>query len=147
MSRGAVMSLLRGDDQLKAAGALAGIDLVVVAEYDADQKPSDGAFIVVCWRITDYATEIQDNGPAHFELWAHVPVAKSTDFGRIDAMLDRCDAIFKAVNEDGTPVDGGDGRQLEQVGFAGRGVDITDEGYQTICKSAAYFAIGSKTAQ
>lgn len=145
MSRGAVFSLLRDDDQLAALG---GAGFVVVAEYDADQRPTDAAgFIVVCWRTTDYAAEIQDNSAQHFELWAHWPLAKSTDFGRLDALLDRCDDIFKAVNEDGTPIDGGDGRQLEQVGFAGRGIDITDEGYQTICKSAAYFAIGSKIAQ
>lgn len=144
MSRGAVFSLLRADDQLAALG---GPGFTIVAEYDADQRPNDaGGFLVICWRTTDYATEIQDNSAQHFELWAHWPIANSTDFGRLDALLDRCDDIFKAVNEAGTPVNGGDGRQLEYVGFAGRGIDITDESYETISKSAAYFAIGSKTA-
>lgn len=141
MSRGAVFSLLQDDEQLKALG---GTGFTVLAEYDADQRPAGAkAFIVVCWRTVDYSAEIQDNGPKHFELWVHIPLVVSTDFGRLDTLLDRCDAIFKAVNEAGVPVDGGDGRHLEQVGFAGRGIDFTDEGYETICKSAAYFAVSS----
>jgi hypothetical protein len=58
-------------------------------------------------------------------------------------MFDRCDEIFKTVVE-GAPIAGGDGWQLEQVGFAGRGPDITDQDYMTICKSASYFALASK---
>lgn len=139
--RAAVLSMLRDDDELRTVG---GTGFVVVPEYEADQRPNDaGAFLVICWRTTDFAPEIQDNGPQHFELWAHIPLVVSTDFGRLDALLDRCDAIFKAVNEAGAPVDGGDGSKLEQVGFAGRGIDFTDEGYETICKSAAYFAVSS----
>lgn len=146
MSRGAVLSLLRNDSQLAALG---GTGFVVVPEYSTDQRPNDaGAYIVICWRTVDFAAEVQSNGAEHFELWAHIPMATpggSTDFGRIDALFDRCDDIFAAV-EDGAPVDGGDGRALCYVGFEGRGIDITDEGPQTICKSAAYFALSSKVS-
>lgn len=142
MARDAVLTLLRNDATLTALG---GTGFVVVPEYSGDQRPNDsGAYIVACWRATDFAAEIQDNGPDHFELWCHLPVAVSTDFNRLIALIDRCDAIFHAV-EDGAPVVGGDGRQLELVGFEGRGIDVTDSGYQTICKSAAYYAISSKT--
>jgi hypothetical protein len=143
MSRGAVMSLLRGDAQLAELG---GTGFIVVPEYEADQRPNGaGAFLVVCWRTVDFVQAIQDNGPKYFDVYAHIPVAVSTDFGRLDALLDRCDDIFRAV-EDGPPVDGGDGWQLEQVGFAGRGIDVDDEGYETITKPANYYALSSKTS-
>jgi hypothetical protein len=141
MARAAVLALLRGDATLATLG---GTGFVVVPEYEGDQRPNDaGAFIVVCWRTVDFAPEIQDNGPKYFDLWAHIPSVVSTDFNDLDKLLDRCDEIFHAV-EDGAPVVGGDGQQLEQVGFAGRGIDIDDEGYQSICKSASYFALSSK---
>jgi hypothetical protein len=140
MSRAAVLSLLRNDTALAALG---GAGFVVVPEYAADQRPNDAAaFVVVCWRTTDFETSIQSNAARHFDLYVHIPVVVSTDFGRLDSILDRCDELFKAV-QDGAPVVGGDGWQLEQVGFQGRGIDIDDEGYQTICKSASYFALAS----
>lgn len=144
MSRGAVLSLLRNDTQLATIDKSGPV--VVVPEYSYDQAPSlTGPFIVICWRTTEFVEEIQDNGPDHFELWVHLPVKVSTDFGRIIAIIDRCDDIFRAVEDDG-PIDGGDGRQLDYVGFEGRGIDFTDEGPQTICKPASYFALSSKTA-
>lgn len=143
--RAAVLSLLRGDDELRALG---GDGFVVVPEYEADQRPNDvpGAFLVICWRTTDFAVEIQDNGPQHFDVYAHIPKVVSTDFSDLDRLLDRCDEIFRAVN-DGDPVAGGDGQQLELVGFQGRGIDIDDEAYESISKSASYFALGSKASQ
>lgn len=140
--RDAVLTLLRGDDQLTTLG---GDQFVVVPEYESDQRPGDGPYIVVCWRAVDFTRAIQDNGPKHFDLWFHIPVDVSTVFSRIDALIDRCDTIFRAI-EDGDPLVGADGWQLEQVGFAGRGIDVTDEGYETICKSASYYALGSKTS-
>lgn len=141
MSRAAVLSLLRADGQLAALG---GTGFSIVSEYASDQIPSQkGPYIVICWRTTDFTKEIQDNGPRHFELWVHIPVSVSTDFGRIDAILDRCDEIFRSV-EEGDPVAAGDGWQLEQIGFEGRGIDITDDGYETICRSASYYAMSSK---
>jgi hypothetical protein len=147
MPRATVLALLRNDTELAALEP----GLVIVPQYSFDQRPNgndirppgNGPFIVICWRTTDFAVEIQSNGPKHFDLYVHMPVKTSTDYGRIDAMIDRCDEIFGAV-EDNDPVLGSDHWQLEIVGFQGRGPDITDQGYETICREASYYALGSK---
>jgi hypothetical protein len=138
MARAAVLELLRGDATLATLG---GTGFVVEAEFSYDQRPNDlGAFIVICWRHTDFDEDIQANAERHFDLYVHIPVAVSTDFGRIDAILDRVDTLFAAV-EDNDPVAGGDGQQLDYVGFEGRSMDMTDDGYQTICRQASYMAL------
>lgn len=138
MARGAVLDLLRNDAPLATLG---GTGFVVVAEFSYDQRPNDlGAFIVICWRHTDFDDSIQSNAEQHFDLYVHIPVSVSTDYGRIDDILDRVDVIFAAV-EDNDAVVGGDGRQLDCVGFEGRSMDMTDEGYETICRQASYLAL------
>lgn len=144
MARAAVLDMLRGDSQLVALGTDWGIPLVIVPNHEADQKPSDGMFIVVCWRHTDFDEDVQDNAGQHLEMYFHVPIAKSTDFGRIDSMNDRVDELFAAV--EGNPVTGADGRRLNFVMFEGRGPDLTDPDYQTICRQAAYMALSDKVS-
>lgn len=141
MARAAILDLLRGDTQLATLG---GTGFVVEAQFSYDQRPNDaGAFIVICWRHTDFDEDVQENAEQHFDLYVHIPVTVSTDFGRIDVILDRVDEIFKAV-EDNPPMVGGDGQQLNYVGFEGRSMDMTDEGYQTICRQASYLALSCK---
>lgn len=138
MARAAVLSLLRGDTELATLG---GTGFVVQAGFSYDQRPNDaGAFIVIMWRHTDFDDGVQSNAERHFDLYVHIPVKVSTDFGRIDNILDQVDKIFAAV-QDGPPVVGGDGVQLDYVGFEGRGMDMTDDGYQTICRQASYMAL------
>lgn len=137
MARAAVLDLLAGDATLATLG---GTGFVVVPNFAADQRPNDrGAFIVICWRTTDFETAVQANAAQHFELYVHLPIKVSTDFVLIGDILDRCDEIFAAVED--TPVVGEDGWQLDYVGFEGRGPDFKDEGYETICKQAAYYAL------
>lgn len=139
MSRAAVLELLRGDTELATLG---GTGFVVEAGFSYDQRPNDlGAFIVIMWRHTDFEDDIQANAEQHFDLYVHIPVKVSTDYGRIDAVLDRVDAMFTGVAAADPPVVGGDGRQLDFVGFEGRSMDMTDEGYQTICRYASYMAL------
>lgn len=143
MARAAVLDLLRGDSALATLGAPG---FVVEAQFSYDQRPNDrGAFIVIVWRHTDFDEDIQSNGEQHFDVYVHIPVSVSTDFGRINAILNRVDAIFRAV-PDNDPVVGGDGEQLDFVGFAGRSMDMTDEGYETICRYASYMALSSVNA-
>ena len=145
MARAAVLDLLRNDTELAALGSPAGWPaLVIVPNFEADQRPSDGAFIVVCWRHTDFEESIQENAERHLELYFHVPTALSTDYGRIDNMIDRVDAIFAAVEDSPAGVVGGDGYRLNYMGFEGRGPDVTDPKYMTICRQAAYMALSCK---
>ncbi|MDP7703181.1 hypothetical protein [Mycobacterium sp. TY815] len=141
MARDAVWTLLNADARLAELG---GAGFMVIEQYATDQRPDAAAFIVICWRHTDFSEEIQANAERHFELYVHIPVKVSTDFVRIENMIDRCDELFKAVEDSTDPVVGEDGWQLDYVGFEGRGLDFEDEGYQTICKSASYMALASK---
>lgn len=143
MARAAVLAMLRGDTDLATLG---GPGFVAVADFSYQQRPNDrGAFIVIIWRHTDFEDSIQANAERHFDLYVHIPKSVSTDFGRIDKILDRVDVIFKGV-EDGAPVVGGDGQQLNYVGFEGRGMDMTDDGYETICRQASYMALSCTTS-
>lgn len=145
MARDGVMSLLRDDTELAALGTSSGWPaLVIVPNFEADQRPSDGAFIVVCWRHTDFDEDVQENAERHLELYFHIPIVKSTDFVRIDNMIDRVDAIFAAVENSPAGVVGADGWRLNYIGLEGRGPDLTDPDYQTICKQAAYMALACK---
>lgn len=145
MARDAVLSLLRNDTQLAELGTDTGWpDLVIVANFADDQRPSDGAFIVVCWRHTDFEDAVQENAGRHIEIYFHVPAARSTDFGRIDNMIDRVDELFSTVEDSPAGVVGADGWRLNYVGLEGRGPDVTDQGYQTICRQAAYMALSCK---
>lgn len=141
MARDAVWTLLNNDAQLAALG---GDGFKAIAQYSEDQRPEAAAFIVICWRHTDFNEDIQANAERHFDLYVHIPVKVSTDFVRIENMIDRCDELFKAVEDSTDPVVGEDGWQLDYVGFEGRGLDFEDEGYQTICKPASYMALASK---
>jgi hypothetical protein len=144
MARAAVLELLRGDSRLAELG---GEGFVVVAQFSYDQLPNDkGAFIVIVWRHTDFDDDIQENAEHHFDVYFHIPRKVSTDFVRIDDMNDRVDELFKAVEDAPAPIVGADGRQLHYVGFEGRGQDMTDDGYQTICRQASYMALSSKAA-
>lgn len=143
MARDAVLSLLRNDTELAALG---GTGFVVVPNFEADQRPNDqGAFLVICWRHTDFDDDMQENTERHFELYFHLPKLVSTDYVRIDKMIDRVDEIFAGVADTPAGVVGADGWRLNYIGFEGRGPDVTDPGYQTICRQAAYMALSCKT--
>lgn len=148
MARDAVWKLLSADTAL---AALAGNGFVVLPQYEAEQRPDAEGFIVICWRHVDFDEDVQENAERHFDIYAHSPISVSAtgnrgsnDFGRLDNMLDRCDEIFKAVADATDPVVGDDGWQLNFVVFEGRGMDITDEDYQTISKQASYAALACK---
>lgn len=141
MCQDAVLALLRGDQRLKDLG---GAGFVVEPEFSFEQRPNgSGAFIVICWRTTDFEPDIQANAAQYFDLYVHMPVKVSTRFAPINQIIDRCDELFRGV-EDSDPVVGDDGWQLEYVGFQGRGFQMKDETYETICRPASYFALGSR---
>lgn len=136
MARDAIYSLLKNDTQLAALG---GDGFTVVANFTADQRPNDtGAFLVLRWGTTDYASEVQTSGPWHFDVWVHIPSALSTDYVRIDNILDRVDALFEIANDADSELAGADGRTVTVIVPEGRSGDLEDEGYMTICRRASY---------
>lgn len=140
MARAAVLTLLRNDSQLATLG---GTGFVIAPNFSGDQAPNlAGAFMVIRWGVNDQMS-MPVRGPHHFDLWVHLPIAVSTDYVRIDNMIDRCDQIFGAVEDTDQPV-AGDGWVLDYVGFQGRGPDFKDPGYETICRRASYYALSTK---
>jgi len=136
-----VLQLLRTDTTLADLG---GNGFVVKPFTSYDQIPNpNGLFITIVWGVMDFATEVQENGPQYFDLYAHIPISVSTRVQNLNDPLDRCDEIFTAV-PDNPPVAGGDGWQLGFVGLRGRGPVFTDEGYMTMCRKASYMALGAK---
>ncbi len=139
MARAAVLELLRADTELATLG---GTGFVVQPGFSYDQHPNQrGAFIVIMWRHTDFDEDIQSNAEQHFDLYVHIPVKVSTDYGRIDSIIDRVDEIFRTATDGPVPPVGGDGKQLDYIGFEGRSMDITDDKYKTICRYASYMAL------
>lgn len=134
MARDAIYRVLKNDSQLAELG---GDDFVVLPNFSGDQRPNNnGAFIVIRWGYDDFDRGLA--GPHHFDLWVHMPASVSTDYVRIDNMIDRCDEIFVAAND--TNIIGGDGRILNAVQREGRSRDLVDQGYETICRRASYAA-------
>ncbi|WP_052957042.1 hypothetical protein [Mycolicibacter heraklionensis] len=141
MARDAVLKLLRGDQELADLG---GEGFEIETNWSYDQRPNDkGPFIVLTWRPTDFSVAIQGNAGHHFNIWVHLPSEVSTDYVRIDDILDRIDEIFDAAADEA--VAGDDGRQLDCVQRHGRSPDLTDEDYRTICRYGAYEAFSHKT--
>jgi len=142
MARDVIYSLLKSDAELATLG---GPGFVVVPNFTGDQRPNGaGAFLVIRWGVTGYAREVQDNGSHRFDLWVHYPVSLSTDYVRIDDMLDRCDELFRAAN-DSQPT-GADGWTVDEIDFEGRSGDFEDSGYQTICRRASYKVLSHKAS-
>jgi hypothetical protein len=139
MARAAIYDLLTNDPDLKTLDPSGPV--VVKSQFSTDQIPNQtGAAIVIVWRTTDFDQSVQDNTAKHFDLYVHVPLALTTDIGRIDAIIDRCDAIFKPIADTDQPISG-DGWVLDFVGFEGRAQDFKDPGYETICRRASYYAL------
>lgn len=136
MARDAVWSLLNQDAQLNAMGLNAA---TILPNFTGDQRPTaNGPFMSIRWGTTDYDGQVQRNTDKRFDLWVHFPNEITTDYVRVDRVIDRIDEIFEAAND--VEVVGGDGMVLTSIEPEGRSGDLEDSVYQTICRSASYKA-------
>ena len=71
-------------------------------------------------------------------VWAHEARESSTDYGKLNEILDRVEEIL--LNN--IHVSGADG-VLTTVTYNGRSGELNDEGYKTITRNAA-FSVGSR---
>jgi hypothetical protein len=162
MARDAVWRLLVGDEQLPvlmgvvtATAARKNISRIaretmkalVIPNFAADQRPGDGTkpFMVIRWGADEYDPAFLV-GFRRFDLYVHIPWDASTDFNRIDLILNRCDKIFESANAvEQSPA--GDEYVLHFIEREGRSGDFKDDGYETICRYASYKALSSKAYQ
>lgn len=142
MSRAAIYDALLDDQRLIDLGIDASSLLV---NYDGDQRPNDTLFIVITWNPEDNAFSGDDVVQRRFKnatIWFHIYREESTDFKRIDDVMDIVDDIYSNMIH----VAGVDGQTVTLIETAGRSRDMRDDIYQTICRSGTYRILSRETA-
>jgi hypothetical protein len=135
MSRAVMLDAITGDTTLAGLGF---DDTSVVPNYDAEQRLNDEMFIVLRWGTDDIGLTGDDStvkiGPRNVDVWVHMYRELSSDFNRIDSVIDRLDQVLSNIID----VPGSDGRTVSQIIPKGRSRDLKDDGYYTFCRSASY---------
>jgi hypothetical protein len=149
MSRAAIFTAISQDLALNHLGIGVG---TVFANYSLDEKPtSTGPFVILRWQeetgsftslgILSLPRFEGAGPPRRLTIWVHYPIEVSADFDDIDIIFDRIDDALLNLEH----VDGGDGFTLTCVRATGRGADMKDEGFQTICRDAGYEVLSRRT--
>lgn len=142
MSRAAIYDALLADQRMIDLGIDRDSFLV---NYDSEVRPVDRTFIIMGWANDEVGLRGDDIFTRKTKIasfWVHILKEDSTDFGRIDAILNILDDIYLPMIH----VDGQDGQTVTCVEFAGRSRDMQDDAYQTICRSTSYRILTRDTA-
>lgn len=137
MSRAAILDTLRADARLIALGFDA---TSIVLNYDSDQRPNDALFMVLQYGDDNYFPEVK-RYVKNLTIWVHCYADFSTDFVRIDNVIDIVDSIM----ENAVYIDGADGHTLTLAEPTGRSRDLRDSIYETICRSTSYRILSRQT--
>lgn len=106
----------------------------VFANYAMDHSPSrDKRFLILRWEESRF-TPVMRKGPQRLTVWAHSPVQLSTDFIKLDKILDQVKTVLTAMEH----VEGADGYVVTNIVFSGSGGDLRDPGYETITKNSGF---------
>lgn len=147
MSRAVVYSMLTTDVRMTDLGFHADPQANVIVNYDGEQRPpititSDNPmFLVIRWLNEDF-DPMMKRGPRHFDIWLHMAREFSTDYTRIDDVIEVLDDVLTNILD--TP--GADGRSVTTIEQEGRSMDLQDDIYQTVCRQASYKMISRMTA-
>lgn len=138
MSRAAIFDAITGDTALNLLGIT---EDSVFQNFSLEERPiATGPFIILRWGDSDRPQFGDVKNPVRLTLWVHYPLEESTDFTRLDNILDACDATLSSVED----VDGTDGYAVTCVRATGRSGDFKDDGFQTISKNAGYEVLARK---
>ena len=74
------------------------------------------------------------DGPRVLEVWAHIPLEVSSDYGRLDEILHFVSVALVALEQ--TP--GTDGFTVSQIIEHGKSADFYDLVYNTISRNASF---------
>lgn len=150
MSRDAIYQAIVTNSDLNALGVNQDR---VFPNYAADHRPTDsGVFLILRWEAQPFlgASRLggfgsgtgMGRGARDLTIWAHLPREESSDYTRLDDVLDIIDgAIIDLVH-----VPGEDGYTLTLVRPTGRSADLTDAGFDTITRNAGYKVLTRRTA-
>jgi hypothetical protein len=145
MARAAVLDAITGDSVLQGMGFHGDPNRNVLVAYDGDQRPSDDMFMVLRWETADINLRGDDStvtkGPRHLAIWVHMYQEWSTDFVRIDNVIDRLDEVLTSIIDTA----GADGRTVALIEPEGQSRDLKDTTYNTFCRSTAYRVIDRPT--
>lgn len=137
MSRAAIHAALLADSRLIAIG----IDpSSVLVNYDGDQRPNDVIFLVLRYENEDFIPAVQRT-IRHLTIWVHMYKKYSSDFVKIDKILDIIDSVLGNM----VHVPGLDGYTLTLAEPEGRSRDLRDDVYETICRSTSYRILSRQT--
>lgn len=142
MARAAIYEALLADSRLQELGI---DESSLLVNYDGEQRPNDDTFIVLGWSTDEAGMRGDDRVTRRFKnltVWVHIYRDVSTDFGRIDSIMEILDdIILEMVHRPGS-----DGYTVTCAEEAGRSRDMRDDAYLTICRSVSYRILSRETA-
>ena len=141
MSRGAIDTAIISDAELAALGF---DENSVLANYDGDERPNDKMFMVLHWGDEVPILRSGDGETRNLRpltIWVHMYREFSTDYSRIDAVLNMLDSLIMNMIH----VDGEDGYTMTLAEKNGRSRDLRDRTYETICRSISYKILSRET--
>lgn len=112
----------------------------VKVNYDGDQRPSDKMFMSLLWGQKTVDPRIK-RGPTDLTIWVHMYKGFSTDYTRIDDVIEVLDDVLTNIIDTA----GADGRTVSQIEEGNKSRDSRDSGYETLCRSASYKVFSRKT--
>lgn len=150
MSRAAIYDAILADPRISNAPTAPTPGLGIGPEdflvnYDGEQRPNDKTFLVMAWSNEEIGMRGDDTQQRRFKnitIWAHIYRELSTDFNRLDDILNILDDILLNMIH----VAGSDGETVTLVESNGRSRDMRDDAYQTICRSISYRILSRETA-
>lgn len=147
MSRTAVFEALTTSEELN----MLGIDEnSVFHNYSLEQRPIShlGPFLILRWDAQD-APVFRDSDTGDVKsalrltIWANFPLEMTTDYSRLDNVLDLCDDALVHLQD----TDGIDGYTVSAVRCMGRSADFKDDGFQTISKNSGYEVLARRSEE
>lgn len=135
MSRAAILDALRADSAVT--------NLVpannIFPNYASEARPnntSGEAFLILRWDGAESAVifENKSRGPRTLTVWAHYPEERSTDYVRLETILNAVEKTLTGLEE----VVGGDGYTITSVQSTGSSGDLRDVSFRTISKNMSF---------
>lgn len=134
MSRAAFFDALVSDSELNGFGFNS--DTVFHTWSNEERPTNNTAFAILQWGTEAaplWGGEIE-RGPRQLTVWVHFPKELTTDFDKVNVVLDRIDAVARELRD----VVGEDSYTLSFVKVGGRSGDLLDDGFNTITRNGSY---------